>query len=107
MPIYFSIDEKMCKEILHPINIGMLDEITEYGPSCQDATLEQLLKIEKGETMTDGEFSSELEEEARGDGISPTLQTVTYVLIILIFIMVAIMCGMETISHCDRKNERI
>ena len=39
--------------------------------------------------------------------ISPTLQTTVYVLIILIFFMVAIMCALETLRHCEKKSARI
>ena len=39
----------------------MLDEIVEYGPSCQEITLEKLFAMEKGEPLTDEE-QKEMEE---------------------------------------------
>lgn len=33
-PIYFSIDETMCKEYLTPITKGLSEEISAYGPAC-------------------------------------------------------------------------
>ena len=70
MPIYFSIDPKMCKEILHPIADSMLNEITEYGPSCQEVYLEQLANAGLSGPMTAKEqdeleamLREEIEEE--------------------------------------------
>lgn len=35
-PIYFSINEDMCKKVLKPITRGMLEEIPHFGPSCDE-----------------------------------------------------------------------
>ena len=34
-PIYYSIDEKMCKETLKPIPTEMFNEISSYGLDCK------------------------------------------------------------------------
>lgn len=36
-PIYYSLDEKMCKEHLQLVTPGMLEEINDYGLDCADS----------------------------------------------------------------------
>ena len=52
MPIYYSTSEKICKEVLHIPSENLLNEITEYGPSCQEIALENLIGMQKGAPLT-------------------------------------------------------
>ena len=44
-PIYFSTDERMCKDHLFPLLEGMLEEIPAYGLTCGDASTNQVLNV--------------------------------------------------------------
>ena len=47
-PIYYSIDRNMCLKTLKPLSHGMLQEIPQYGPTCNfTKTAELSLEVEK------------------------------------------------------------
>lgn len=41
-PIYYSIDEQMCKEYLEPVTDLLLSEPTGHGPECQEIRMQQV-----------------------------------------------------------------
>mmetsp|Transcript_31059 Transcript_31059/g.41169 ORF Transcript_31059/g.41169 Transcript_31059/m.41169 type:complete len:186 (+) Transcript_31059:372-929(+) len=40
-PIYYSIDKKMCTEVLQSLDQGLLNEISSYGPTCAEVEAEE------------------------------------------------------------------
>ena len=48
-PIYYSLDEEMCTEVLTSLSASHLDEIGGYGPTCAQATAELALTLDPEE----------------------------------------------------------
>ena len=41
-PIYYSIDERICKDHLTPLTPGMLNELSSWGPECSDPIIDEV-----------------------------------------------------------------
>ena len=83
-PIFYSTDEKVCKEHLTSLTPGMLDEMVEWGKECSDLTLNAMIK----------EFKAS-DENAR---LSEGYAGLTMVICLLCFVLVchvAILQGMR------------
>ena len=42
-PIYYSIDERICKERLTPLTPGMHEELSSWGPDCSDSIFNEVV----------------------------------------------------------------
>ena len=41
-PIYYSIDERICKDHLTPLTPGMHNELSSWGPECSDSIIDEV-----------------------------------------------------------------
>ena len=78
-PIYYSIDEHMCKNVLLNIQKGLLYEIPSFGRECSDLELNKTIKHQ----MLDDQIEEETEVF--------NSVTVTLMILILLF-LVALVC---------------
>ena len=46
-PIYYSVSEHMCRNVLQPVSRSMMNEVTSFGKECNDIELKRAQKVLK------------------------------------------------------------
>jgi len=105
-PIYYSVDEDVCKNVLVAISQGMLQEIPSYGPSCAELSAQQQMQSELGAVPTTAATavaatpqSQQAEPDGRRGGDNPLLMWSILILLILLL-------GFQIKDHCERRSDR-
>ena len=104
-PVYFSIDEKMCKENLYTIPQNLLEEIQEYGIECSDAKLQGVLAkahaLTVTATPTEGSVASQ-ESTGQSDHLTLLVFGVIWCIFFITIALVIVQCK----RTCEQKRDK-
>ena len=83
-PIYYSINEEMCKNILKPMTKNLINEIPQYGPECSEVAASTNIRGNSLINIQNLEQGIEVATEA--------IVWVCFILILFITAMLAFRC---------------
>lgn len=92
-PIFYSTDERVCKEHLKSFTPGMLDELPAWGKDCSDLTLKVVLK----------DYTITGQNLRYSEGYS----LVIFVIICLCLSLIALVAFLQWLGWWKARNERI